>query len=272
MTSDLFTGTSYWYSRYRPEYPWELFELLQQRCSLDGYGRLLDVGTGPGQIALPFSRLFDDVVAIDQDAEMLNEARRGAEVRGVNNIEWSLLRAEEIHEGMGPFRMVTIGNAFHWMDQEKVLQHLFPLVTTDGSVVIIEQLKFSPWNTPLAGSVDVDTPLIVWNDAVRRVMQRFLGEQRRAGSGLYRDPTWAFEDVIERSPFSRVEVVHLKHDNFLTIESQLGLLYSTSFCSRKLLGDDLYAFEDALRQELRSVAPSGICHQEIELKVSIIRR
>jgi hypothetical protein len=44
----LFTGTATYYSRFRPRYPPELLRLLVEHAGLDGTGRLLDLGTGPG--------------------------------------------------------------------------------------------------------------------------------------------------------------------------------------------------------------------------------
>ena len=47
-----------------------------------------------------------------------------------------------------------------------------------------------------------------------------------------------------------------------TIDSMIGNLYSTSFCSRRLLGDRVEAFERDLRSAILAVEPSGILRGE----------
>src|SRR6266702_2438779 len=69
----IFHGTAWYYARYRPGYPQELFDLLRGRFELDGTGRLLDLGCGTGQLAVPLAPLFEEVVAVDVDAGMLAE-------------------------------------------------------------------------------------------------------------------------------------------------------------------------------------------------------
>jgi len=64
-------------------------ECLLQRIRLQQGMRLLDVGSGPGRLALPAARLVGEtgqVVALDVQAKMLEKLRDRAEGRGLNNI------------------------------------------------------------------------------------------------------------------------------------------------------------------------------------------
>ena len=56
------------------------------RMSLDGARTLLDVGSGPGTLALPLARRLDRVVALDYSARMLDELRDAAHAQGVANV------------------------------------------------------------------------------------------------------------------------------------------------------------------------------------------
>src|SRR5690242_4304928 len=123
----LFAGTAEYYARYRLRYPAAVLDIVAARFGLDGTGRLLDLGTGPGQLAIPLAGRFEEVVASDVSAEMVAEGQRQAERAGVANIRWLTGRAEETSPDLGQFRLVTIGGAFHWMDQPVVLQRLEPL-------------------------------------------------------------------------------------------------------------------------------------------------
>ena len=63
--TDLFVSTAGDYGRYRPGYPPAVFERLRAAFSLDGTGRLLDLGCGTGALAQPLHADFKDVVAVD---------------------------------------------------------------------------------------------------------------------------------------------------------------------------------------------------------------
>ena len=64
QANDLFLGVAEYYQRYRVPYLQEVFDWIVNEYRLDGCGRLLDGGCGTGQVALPLSRWFDEVIAI----------------------------------------------------------------------------------------------------------------------------------------------------------------------------------------------------------------
>jgi SAM-dependent methyltransferase len=73
---DLFRGTATFYSRFRPPYPPALLDDLVERVRPSGEGRMLDLACGTGQVALPLSGHFTEVIAVDQEVEMIEEGRR----------------------------------------------------------------------------------------------------------------------------------------------------------------------------------------------------
>src|SRR5689334_3417487 len=105
----LFRGTASYYARFRPGYPPELVELLAAKAGLGPRSRVLDLGTGTGQLAVPLAAHAGEVVAVDPEQEMLAQI----DAPNVRTVE---ARAEEVDETWGRFDLVTIGNAFHWMD------------------------------------------------------------------------------------------------------------------------------------------------------------
>jgi ubiquinone/menaquinone biosynthesis C-methylase UbiE len=72
--------------RGRPPYAPGLADTLRQTLSLDGQGRLLDVGCGPGVVTLPLAHLFGEAVGLDPDPGMLAEGARRAAGAGIGNI------------------------------------------------------------------------------------------------------------------------------------------------------------------------------------------
>ncbi|MHB8383460.1 MAG: class I SAM-dependent methyltransferase [Candidatus Binataceae bacterium] len=84
----LYQGTAWYYARFRPPYPAAMVAVLRDKFGLDGTGRMLDLGCGPGPVAIALAHLFEHVVAMDPEPEMLAEGRAAAERSGVSNIEW----------------------------------------------------------------------------------------------------------------------------------------------------------------------------------------
>jgi ubiquinone/menaquinone biosynthesis C-methylase UbiE len=81
---------------------------------------LIDLGAGPGLLALGFAPYVGRVVGVDPEPAMADEARRApaaAEV-GLVMIEG---RAEDLDADIGRFDVVTIGRALHWMEREATL-------------------------------------------------------------------------------------------------------------------------------------------------------
>jgi SAM-dependent methyltransferase len=110
--ADLFTGTAWWYARYRPPLPPAFVDRLAERCRLDGGGRLLDLGCGTGRLTLPLARHVAEAVGRDPEPEMLAEAARQAAAAGVGNVRWVLGGSAELPAvAPGPFRLVSIADA-----------------------------------------------------------------------------------------------------------------------------------------------------------------
>jgi ubiquinone/menaquinone biosynthesis C-methylase UbiE len=109
----LFRGTAAYYHRGRLPYAPGLAGVLAAALGLDGGGRLLDVGCGPGTVTLPMARYFAAAVGLDPDPDMLAVAKRRAGEFGVRNVSWVCARAEDLPAGLGTFRVVVFAAAAH---------------------------------------------------------------------------------------------------------------------------------------------------------------
>lgn len=253
--ADLFKGTASYYSRYRPLYPSSLTRFLVDKFSLNGEGRLLDLGCGTGQLALRFTDWFEEIVGIDTETEMLDEARRLSNDSRVHNVKWIQRRAEELASDWGTFRLTIIAKAFHWMDRESILEILYASCDQNGGIAIIDNYN------------EKQEPLL-WQRKVNEVVKRWLGDERRAGNRTYTPPEERFEDTVAKSCFSNVERHMLPSYIYTwTIDSIIGNLYSTSFASKRLFGDNLERFENDLKSALLDIDSSGVFTEELTVGV-----
>lgn len=256
----LYRGSAEYYARGRLPYPPEIVDAFRDVLELDGRGRLLDVGCGPGSLALLLAPLFERVVGVDADADMLLAAEREADRRGVANAEWVHSRAEDLDSRLGVFRVVTFAQSFHWMDRERVAAVVRHLLGPDGAwvhtgatthrgVCTVEGL---PWPMPP-------------HEEITSLVERYLGPVRRTGvSGE--------EDVMAAAGYRgpvRIEVgggrVFERTD-----DDVVASVYSLSYAAPHLFGERLGEFEAELRALLRSVSPTGVFSErqrEVELVI-----
>jgi len=111
MAKDLFSDQSKTYSKYRPTYPKELFDYIlqfveQRQCAWD-------CATGNGQAATVLADHFKKVEASDISEAQINNAVRKP------NINYQICPAEETPFSDNLFDLITVAQAYHWLNWEK---------------------------------------------------------------------------------------------------------------------------------------------------------
>ncbi|HEY5083281.1 MAG TPA: class I SAM-dependent methyltransferase, partial [Rhizomicrobium sp.] len=122
-----------YYERYRLGYPERLIARVVALLGLKQGDAVLDLGCGPGSLSVPFGRAGMAVTAADPEPEMLEAAENAARMAGVTLTLWRG-GSYDLKPEMGPFRLVTIGRAFHWMDRLATLAMLDQIVGPGGAV------------------------------------------------------------------------------------------------------------------------------------------
>ncbi|GAA1029168.1 class I SAM-dependent methyltransferase [Virgisporangium ochraceum] len=251
--STLFQGSAAYYERGRLPYAPGFVETLTAALGLDGTGRLLDVGCGPGIVTLALAPLFAEAVGLDPDRDMLAEAERQAGLRGLGNTRWVAALAEDLPAGLGEFRVVVFANSFQWTDRDRVAATVRDMLTPDGAFVHLSDLKDRP--------ADPELPLpAVPHGEIADLVRRYLGPVRRAGQGMLVDGTPGREDlVLARAGFPTLDrhVVPAGHAVERSADDVVAWVFSMSSSAPHLFADRLDTFERDLRGVLRTASPAG---------------
>src|SRR5258706_10790753 len=135
LLPDAFAGAAVAYARYRPPYPEALLSDLLSRVA--SHGGLLDLACGPGRVALDLAGAFDTVWAVDLEPEMIEIGQQEAARRGVNNVTWGVGPAEELAAPPAAFGLITIGEAFHRLDQAVIARKALGWLKPGGCIATL---------------------------------------------------------------------------------------------------------------------------------------
>ncbi len=247
-------GTAAHYLRGRPPYARSLPEFLAAEANLAGR-RALDVGCGPGTVAVDLAPYAAEVVGLDPDGEMLAEAAAYAGRRGVRNVHWVRGRAEDLPAlALGRFALVTFAQSFHRTDREAVADVVYDLLEPGGVLALVSHMvEGRPRPVGPAGVPPIP------HDATKEVIAGYLGPERRAGQGTVVLPTERYETLLTRTRFGRPRTVYIdgRADLVQSVEDVLANVHSMSYAAPSLFGDRLEAFDADLRALLTSISPGG---------------
>ncbi len=253
-----FRTTVPFYSRYRLAYPPELIARVIQILAMKPGDAVLDLGCGPGPLAILFAQAGMAVTAVDPEPAMLEAARAAAAEAGVA-IRFHEGSSFAMPSGIGPFKLVTMGRSFHWMDREATLTVLDSLVVADGAVALLH-----------------DEHPVTAENRWRRVLHDVANRYGRQDSHHVKDRSGAeyrkHESVLFESMFNRLEHAGIFVRRELTVDDIVGLAFSLSTTSPQKLGERASAFEKELREELLALTPSGKFIEISEMLALIARR
>ena len=251
----IYLGSAAHYRHGRPPYSPELEALLTQQTGLDGNGRLLDVGCGPGVLTVRLAHLFTQAVGLDPDADMLAEGRRAAGEQTVMNIRWVQGLAEDLPAAApGPYRLVTFGQSFHWTDEQHVAETVYDMLEPGGALALIVHTVTGRPRPP-----DPGVPAIP-HDEIKALVEKYLGSTRRAGQGTAAQRTHRFEDVLAQTRFGVPQQFFAAGIPDLLRDSQsvLSGYFSLSSAAPHLFGDRLDDFAAEVRALLANRSADGI--------------
>lgn len=250
----IYRGSAAHYAVGRPPYSPELEGALVETLGLDGRGRLLDAGCGPGILALRLAPLFVEVVGLDPDPDMLAEAARRAAQQEIGQVRWVQARAEDLPDAApGPYRLVTFGQSLHWTDEQQVAEAVYDLLEPGGAMAMVVHSVEGRPRPPGPGLPPVP------HDELRALVARYLGSTRRSGQGYTKVRDHTFQDVLVRTRFGAPTELFVPGvpDLVRDTESVLSGYFSLTTSAPYLFGDRLDAFVRDARALLQERSPTG---------------
>jgi SAM-dependent methyltransferase len=255
----LFAGAAGYYEQGRLPYAPDLAGVFARSLALDGRGRLLDVGCGPGTVTLRLAPLFEAAVGLDPDPGMLAYAAQAAASSGVTNVSWVRERAESLPAGLGTFRAVTFAASFHWMDRPRVASAVATMLDPGGAVVQVTAPGGRLGHlTAQAGRDSLPFPPPP-DDAIDQLRRRYLGPDRRAGQGIRNTSPSGEDQVFREAGFLPAQTVTVPDGRVIarTVDDVVARVFSVSSTAPHLFGDRLADFETDMRQTLTQASPAG---------------
>lgn len=252
-----FRSTVPFYAAYRVPYPEALIAFVAARCGLGSGSRVLDLGCGPGPLAVAFARLGCAVTAMDPEPDMLAAAARQSADAGVT-IELLEGSSYDLGKHHGPFQAVVMGRSFHWMDRDATLRELDRLIHPSGVVVLF-------------GDRQLATPGGNWPSLLHDLSWELVPD--RMAQRRHANPGWEpHEAVLLRSPFPHLTLHGMTVDRALSADDIVGLALSRSITSPEALGTRREEFERRLRAGLAELAPDGRFREIVEIRALLARR
>lgn len=125
---DEFNFFSKKYQNFRPSYPENLFTWISE-TTLE-HELVIDCGTGNGQAAIPLSRYFNRVIAIDSNENQLEEAVL------CKNIEYKKSPAEKIDLLDASADLIVAASSAHWFNLDLFYKECKRILKPDGRIII----------------------------------------------------------------------------------------------------------------------------------------
>jgi SAM-dependent methyltransferase len=239
------------YEEFRPPYPPEFFRNAAERLRLSKEHALIDLGTGPGLIALGFAPYVGRVVGVDPEPAMLAAARQAA-AHIAQDFTLIESKAEALAGEIGTFDTVTIGRALHWMDRDAMAELFERIVAPEGAIVICASRS----------AADSRNPWLDDYNKARRVWSGLGGGER------HRE---VLDAALRGTRFHVGEVITVETSHQISVTSLARRVLTFSTSSPEILGDKAEAMLSDVQQRLLPFSREGLLTEVLVSTAQVAR-
>lgn len=243
------------YAAGRPPYAPALIRRVAGICKLGMEDRVLDLGCGPGMLAIAFAPYVAEAIGVDPEPAMLRQA--GDRASGLTNVRFVLGSSYDLGPQWGPVMLVVMGRSFHWMDRGETLRRLDEIIQPHGAVAL-----FSDTHPDLSENR--------WLHTYRAVLEHHIEPNARSehhGAGWLRH-----EGVLLDSPFCILERVGFIERRRVSVDTLIDRALSKSTVSRELNQERSEQLKHAIGRAMLDFAPDGLVSEVIETNALLARR
>jgi SAM-dependent methyltransferase len=129
------------YVKYRPSYPKEIIAFLEKIYVLSRDKRIADIGSGTGIFSELFLHSGYNVIGIEPNEHM----RRSAEIKLANCPGFTSRnhRAEQTGLKSHSVDLITVAQAFHWMEPVQTKKEFLRILKPEGHIVLAWNLRLN---------------------------------------------------------------------------------------------------------------------------------
>ncbi len=235
----IFNALAEQYNAYRPHYPAEALLFLVTLGELEGTSDVADIGTGTGRIALELAKYVRLVYAVDTASVMLDQLQISAEEEGRSNIRTIEAPGEATGLQNESLDLVTLAQAFHWMDKPSALKEAWRILKPGKSLVLL-------WNQITNTKDDYYTEI---TSLIKNHNPKYKG-----GADIL---SVDFPDHINASKlFGPIERYTFSFECSYTPENYVGFLLSKSYIGVGISSTDLPHFIEGASLILNKAFPN----------------
>ena len=247
-----FASTVEFYARCREPYPPEFFQKVAEEMGLRGDEALLDVGCGPGMLAIGFAPFVGGCTGLDPEPLMIAAARSAA---AQARVAISLIdgRIEEFPTTQ-TYDVITIGRAQHWLERTQTLA-VFERILAPGSGRIL-----------ICRASSVETPETPWVKPYSKVWSAWASGPAEKHYRIH--PSEWFRD----SCFSAVGETSFTERRQVTISDLIGRALSRSNTSPEVVAGGQEKFEAQIAAALEPFVRDGVLVEQIVARASTFGR
>ena len=243
-----FASTVAYYETARPPYGAPFFEAVALELGLDRSQRLLDIGAGPGILAIGFAPYCREALGVDPEPGMVEAARAAAKRAGVA-VTFVEGRFESVAAKLGAFDIVTIGRAIHWLEPEPARAALDRVLAPRGRVLI-------------CGATSVRDGRNPWLQTFNAVRDRWKGDRpSRDHHGFFAD-----------GQFKRTGTIRVEGTYTVPVERLVERVLSMSTSSSDRIGDEVPVMKRAMREALAPFAAEDMIEDIVEARAEVFER